>query len=57
MARDDGGEQSLTIPLTLTYGRVDSFDVDLFCTPRVYPELGILFGAGVRVRIEDLFGS
>ncbi len=55
LARDDGGQQSLTIPLTLTYGRVDSFDVDLFCTPRVYPEFGILFGAGVRLRIDDLF--
>ncbi len=57
LARDEGGEQSLTIPLTLTYGRVDSFDVDLFCTPRVYPEFGILFGAGVRLRIEELFGT
>ncbi len=57
LARDDGGEQSLTIPLTLTYGRVDSFDVDLFCTPRVYPTFGILFGAGVRLRIEDVFGG
>ena len=55
LARDDGGQQSLTIPLTLTYGRVDSFDVDLFCTPRVYPEFGILFGAGVRLRIDELF--
>jgi len=54
LARDEGGEQSLTIPLTLTYGRVDSFDVDLFCTPRVYPEFGVLFGAGIRLRIDDL---
>jgi hypothetical protein len=52
---EDGIEQSLTIPLTLTYGRVDSFDVDLFCTPQVYPEFGVLFGAGVRLRIDDLF--
>ncbi len=57
LARDEGGEQSLTIPLSLTYGRVDSFDVDLFCTPRVYPEFGILFGAGVRFRLEPLFGE
>ncbi len=55
LARDDGLQQSLTVPLTLTYGRVDSFDVDLFCTTRVFPELGILFGAGVRFRIEPLF--
>jgi len=52
LARDEGGEQSLTIPLSMTYGRVENFDVDLFCTPRVYPELGILFGAGVRLRID-----
>ena len=57
LARDEGGEQSLTIPLTMTYGRVDSFDVDIFCTPRVYPEFGILFGAGVRFRLEPLFGE
>ena len=57
LARDEGGEQSVTIPLSLTYGRVDSFDVDLFCTPRVYPEFGILFGAGVRFRLEPLFGE
>lgn len=55
LARDDGLEQSLTLPLTLTYGRVDSFDVDLFCTPRVWPELGIAFGAGLRFRIEPLW--
>ncbi len=57
LARDEGGEQSITIPLSLTYGRVDSFDVDIFCTPRVYPEFGILFGAGLRLRIEKLFGG
>ena len=54
LARDDGGEQSVTIPLTMTYGRVDSFDVDLFCTTRVWPEPGVLFGAGLRFRIEPL---
>jgi len=57
LARDEGGEQSVTIPLTMTYGRVDSFDVDIFCTPRVFPEFGILFGAGVRFRLEPLFGE
>jgi hypothetical protein len=57
LARDDGYEQSLTIPLSLTYGRVDSFDVDIFATPRVYPEFGLVFGAGVRFRIEHLFGK
>lgn len=54
LARDDGHQQSLTVPITLTYGRVDSFDVDLFCTTRVYPELGVLFGAGVRFRLEPI---
>jgi hypothetical protein len=52
LARDEGGEQSLTIPLTLTYGRVENFDVDLFCTPRVWPELGMVFGAGLRLRLD-----
>jgi hypothetical protein len=56
LARDEGGQQSLTLPLTLTYGRVDTFDVDLFVTPRVFPEFGVLFGAGLRLRLEDLFG-
>ena len=56
LARDEGGEQSVTIPLTMTYGRVDSFDVDLFCTPRVWPEAGILFGAGVRLRLDPFTG-
>lgn len=57
LARDDGHEQSLTVPLSLTYGRVDSFDVDVFATPRVFPEFGIVFGAGVRFRLEHLFGA
>lgn len=52
LARDDGHSQSVTIPLTMTYGRVESFDVDLFCTPRVWPAAGILFGAGVRLRLD-----
>jgi hypothetical protein len=54
LARDDGGRQSVTIPLSMTYGRVDSFDVDLFCTTRVWPEPGVLFGAGLRLRFEPL---
>lgn len=57
LARDDGYEQSLTVPLSLTYGRVDSFDVDIFATPRIYPEFGLVFGAGVRFRIDELFGK
>lgn len=50
LVRDDGLSQSLTVPLALTYGRVESFDVDLFITPRVYPQLDVVFGAGVRWR-------
>jgi hypothetical protein len=56
LARDEGGQQSVTIPLTMTYGRVENFDVDLFCTPRVWPEPGILFGAGVRLRLDPFKG-
>ena len=51
LARDEGGDQSVTIPVSLTYGRVENFDVDLFCTPRVWPVPGIVFGAGVRLRL------
>lgn len=42
--------QSLTVPLALTYGRTESFDVDLFVTPRVYPKFDIVLGAGIRMR-------
>lgn len=44
--------QSLTLPLALTYGSTESFDVDLFCTPRVFPKFDIVFGAGVRIRYD-----
>lgn len=56
LSRDEGGEQSVTIPLALTYGRVENFDVDLFCTTRVWPEPGVLFGAGVRLRLDPFKG-
>lgn len=50
---DVGASQvSVTVPLALTYGRTQDFDVDLFCTPRLYPKLDILFGAGVRWRYD-----
>ncbi len=54
IARDEGKSWSLTVPLSMTYGRVENFDVDLFCTPRVFPEFGILFGAGVRLRLDPI---
>jgi hypothetical protein len=52
LARDEGARYEVTVPLSMTYGRVENFDVDLFCTPRVWPTLGILFGAGVRLRFD-----
>lgn len=56
LARDEGGTQSLTLPLTMTYGRVENFDVDLFCTPRIWPAPGVLFGAGIRLRFGPFAG-
>lgn len=50
LARDDGETYSLTVPLALTYGRVENFDVDIFATTRVWPKLDVIFGAGVRWR-------
>ena len=50
---DEGLERySVTVPLALTYGRTESFDVDLFCTPRVFPKFDVVFGAGIRWRYE-----
>lgn len=51
LIRDDGETQSLTVPLAMTYARTESFDVDLFCTPRVWPKLDVVFGAGIRWRL------
>ena len=50
LLRDDEQTSSVTIPLAITYGRTESFDVDVFCTPRVFPEVGVVFGAGLRWR-------
>lgn len=46
--------QSVTVPLALTYGTTESFDVDLFCTPRIFPKFDIVFGAGLRIRYDLL---
>ncbi len=54
LLRDDGWSRSVTIPIGLTYGRIESFDVDVFVTPRVWPQFDIMFGAGVRWRIPSL---
>ena len=42
--------------MSLTYGLSDSFDVDVFITPRVYPQLDAILGAGLRLRFVDPFG-
>ncbi|MCP4500442.1 MAG: hypothetical protein GY822_10825 [Deltaproteobacteria bacterium] len=52
LLRNDGWSRSVTLPMSLTYGRVESFDVDLFVTPRVYPSFDVLFGAGLRWRFQ-----
>jgi len=53
LIRIDGVKQSLTLPLSVTYGLIDSFDVDVFATPRLFPQLDVLFGAGIRWRVLD----
>lgn len=42
---------SLSFSGALTYGRTESFDVDLFGALRAWPTMGGLFGAGIRWRI------
>ena len=42
---------SLSAMGALTYGRTESFDVDLFGNFRMWPEFGVLAGAGLRWRI------
>lgn len=51
LSRNDHYVREVTVPVALTYGRVENFDVDLFATTRVYPRFDILFGAGVRWRV------
>jgi hypothetical protein len=57
LLRDDGWSRAVTVPIAITYGRVDSFDVDLFITPRVYPQFDVVFGAGIRWRIAEIFNT
>jgi len=57
LIRGDDVTESLTIPMSLTYGMVDTFDVDVFAVPRVFPQVDVLFGAGVRVRLIDVGAS
>jgi hypothetical protein len=51
LLRNDGWSRSLTFPMAVTYGFVDTFDVDVFFTPRIWPQLDVIFGAGLRWRI------
>ena len=55
LVRIDEHGQSLTFPLSMSYGLSDSFDVDVFVTPRVYPQLDAILGAGLRLRFIDPF--
>ena len=43
--------EALGSSLSMTYARTERFDVDIFSTQRIWPEPGILFGAGLRVRL------
>lgn len=43
--------EALSSSLSMTYARTERFDVDIFSTQRLWPEPGILFGAGLRVRL------
>lgn len=54
LIRLDGVNTGLTLPVSLTYNLVDSFDVDVFATPRLAPRLDVLLGAGIRMRIVDV---
>lgn len=51
LIRNDGQTYGVNVPLALTYARVENFDVDLFATTRLWPQLDIVFGAGVRWRL------
>jgi len=56
LTRLDGHRESVTVPLSMSYGLSDNFDVDVFITPRVWPNLDAHLGAGLRLRFVDLFG-
>ncbi|MFH1812194.1 MAG: hypothetical protein ABIJ09_25885 [Pseudomonadota bacterium] len=54
LIRLDGIQTGLTLPVSMTYSLVDSFDVDVFATPRLAPQLDVLLGAGIRLRVLDV---
>lgn len=43
--------EALSSSISMTYARTERFDVDIFSTQRLWPEPGILFGAGLRMRL------
>ena len=47
---DRQNPESATTALAMTYGRTESFDVDVFFSYRVWPEDGFVFGSGLRWR-------
>jgi hypothetical protein len=51
LIREDDWLQSWTLPLAMRYSLTETFDVDLFLTPRFFPQWDALFGAGVLIRI------
>ncbi|MDP2342203.1 MAG: hypothetical protein Q8O67_14700 [Deltaproteobacteria bacterium] len=50
LARDEGSTTSVSLPAAFTLSRTESFDIDVFASLRVYPEPGLLLGAGLRMR-------
>ena len=51
LSAEDGQAQSVTLPAALTFIVNESFDIDVFATPRIAPEPAVVFGAGLRWRI------
>lgn len=47
---DRANDESAATALAMTYGRTESFDVDVFFSYRAWPEPGYLFGSGLRWR-------
>lgn len=48
--KNSGDTLSLTVPVALVYGVTESFDVNVFMTPQVAPQLAVVVGAGLRIR-------
>ncbi len=48
--KQSGDTLSLTAPIALVYGVTEGFDVNVFVTPQLAPQLAVVCGAGLRVR-------